>query len=155
MLRRGLSAEQISGKLKHINISDLKDAYVCREATSSAIYALPVGKLRKELTHYLRQGKATRKPQLGQVGRLNQVHDMISIHLRPPEVKKCEFSEHREGDGPDQRQGQSIGFRHPRRIERRLSNSADDERCNRHRCRGRLWCCVEPNAIDCTKEHGI
>ncbi|WP_156826895.1 helix-turn-helix domain-containing protein, partial [Kushneria aurantia] len=31
MLRQRLSPEQISGKLKHMNIPDLRDAYVCRE----------------------------------------------------------------------------------------------------------------------------
>ncbi len=49
MLRRRLSPEQISGKLRDMNIPELRDAYVCRETIYSAIYALPVGELRKEL----------------------------------------------------------------------------------------------------------
>lgn len=71
---------------------------VSRETSYSAIYALPVGELRKELIHCLRQGKATRKPRRGQVDRRNQIPDMVSIHLRPPEVQKRELPGHWEGD---------------------------------------------------------
>lgn len=98
MLRQRLSPEQISGKLKRMMIPDLRDAYVCRETIYSAIYALPVGELRKELIHCLRQGKSTRKPRRGQVDRRHQIPDMVSIHLRPPEVEKREFPGHWEGD---------------------------------------------------------
>ena len=49
MLRERLSPEQIAGKLRHMNIPSLRDAYVCRETIYNAIYALPVGELRKEL----------------------------------------------------------------------------------------------------------
>ena len=35
MLRLRLSPEQISGKLKHMNIPNLRDAYVCRETIYS------------------------------------------------------------------------------------------------------------------------
>src|SRR5690554_7770576 len=45
--------------------SDLRDAYVCRETIYNAIYALPVGELRKELIICLRQGKTTRRPRSG------------------------------------------------------------------------------------------
>lgn len=94
MLRRRLSPEQISDKLKRMTIPDLRDAYVCRETIYSAIYALPAGELRKELNHCLRQGKSTRKPRRGQVDRRNQIPDMVSIHLHPPEVEKREFPGH-------------------------------------------------------------
>lgn len=46
-----------------------EEAYVCRETIYSVLYALPVGELKKELVHCLRQGKSTRKPRLGQVDR--------------------------------------------------------------------------------------
>lgn len=95
MLRQRLSPEQIAGKLKYMTIPDLRDAYVCRETIYDAIYALPVGGLRKELIHCLRQGKASRKPRRGQVDRRGQIPDMVSIHLRPPEVEKREMPGHR------------------------------------------------------------
>ena len=98
MLRQRLSPEQIAGKLKRMTIPSLRDAYVCRETIYNAIYALPVGELRKELIHCLRQGKSTRKPRKGQVDRRNQIPDMVSIHLRPPEVEKREVPGHWEGD---------------------------------------------------------
>ncbi|MBA1265841.1 IS30-like element ISPsp8 family transposase, partial [Pseudomonas stutzeri] len=65
MLRERLSPEQIAGKLRHMNIPSLRDAYVCRETIYNAIYALPVGELRKELIICLRQGKTTRRPRSG------------------------------------------------------------------------------------------
>lgn len=98
MLRRRLSPEQISGKLKSMDIPDLRDAYVCRETIYNAIYALPVGQLRKELIHCLRQGKSTRRPRRGEVDRRGQIPDMVSIHLRPPEVDTREMPGHWEGD---------------------------------------------------------
>ena len=69
MLRERLSPEQIAGKLRHMNIPSLRDAYVCRETIYNAIYALPVGELRKELIICLRQGKTTRRPRSGGVDR--------------------------------------------------------------------------------------
>ncbi|MOA29317.1 hypothetical protein D3C78_1503250 [compost metagenome] len=48
---------------------NFEDAYVCRETIYNAIYALPVGELRKELIIYLRQGKTTRRPCSGDVDR--------------------------------------------------------------------------------------
>lgn len=55
MLRERLSPEQIAGKLRSMNIPNLRDAYVCRETIYNAIYALPVGELRKELPKELNQ----------------------------------------------------------------------------------------------------
>ena len=72
MLRRRLSPEQISGKLKTMKLPDLRDAYICRETIYTAIYVLPVGLLRKELIHCLRQGKTTLKPRRGEVDRRGQ-----------------------------------------------------------------------------------
>jgi len=51
MLRERLSPEQIAGKLRSMNIPSLKEAYVCRETIYTAIYALPVGELRKGADH--------------------------------------------------------------------------------------------------------
>ncbi|OLO13270.1 IS30 family transposase, partial [Chromohalobacter japonicus] len=80
LLRQRLSPEQIAGRLKTMDIPNLKEAYVCRETIYDAIYALPVGQLRKELIHCLRQGKSARKPRRGDVDRRGQIPDMVSIH---------------------------------------------------------------------------
>ena len=71
---------------------------MCRETIYNAIYALPVGELRKELIICLRQGKSTRKPRTGGVDRRNQIPDMVSIHVRPPEVEDRLVPGHWEGD---------------------------------------------------------
>jgi IS30 family transposase len=98
MLRGRLSPEQIAGKLRSMNIPSLKDAYVCRETIYSAVYALPVGGLRKELILCLRQGKTTRMPRAGGVDRRWQIPDMLSIHVRPPEIEDRLMPGHWEGD---------------------------------------------------------
>ncbi len=77
--------------IDNMNLPKLEDDYVCRETIYTAIYALPVGQLRKELIHCLRQGKSTRKPRRGETDRRGQIPDMVSIHLRPPEVDKREM----------------------------------------------------------------
>lgn len=98
MLRERLSPEQIAGKLRHMNIPSLRDAYVCRETIYNAIYALPVGELRKELIICLRQGKTTRRPRSGGVDRRGQIPEMVSIHVRPPEIEDRLMPGHWEGD---------------------------------------------------------
>ena len=98
MLRERLSPEQIAGKLRSMNIPSLRDAYVCRETIYNAIYALPVGELRKELIICLRQGKTARRPRSGGVDRRGQIHEMVSIHVRPPEIKGRLMPGHWEGD---------------------------------------------------------
>ena len=98
MLRERLSPEQIAGKLRSMNIPSLRDAYVCRETIYNAIYALPVGELRKELIVCLRQGKTTRRPRSGGVDRRGQIPEMVSIHVRPPEIEDRLMPGHWEGD---------------------------------------------------------
>ncbi len=96
LLRQRLSPEQSAGKLKSMDMPSLREAYVYRETIYNAIYALPVGQgqLRKELIHCLRQGTSTRKPRRGEVDRRGQIPDMVSVHLRPPEVEKREMPGH-------------------------------------------------------------
>jgi IS30 family transposase len=46
LFREGFSPEQIAGKLRRMKIN-FEEAYVRRETVYNAIYALPVGELRK------------------------------------------------------------------------------------------------------------
>ena len=98
MLRHKFSPDQIAGKLRTMNIPGYERTYVCRETIYNAIYALPVGELRKELIICLRQGKTTRRPRSGGVDRRGQIPDMVSIHLRPPEIEDRLMPGHWEGD---------------------------------------------------------
>ena len=97
MLRDRFSPQQIAGNLRRM-FPKLKDAYVSHETIYNAIYALPVGELRKELIHCLRHGKTTRRPRTGGVDRRNQIPDMVSIHVRPPEIEDRLVPGHWEGD---------------------------------------------------------
>lgn len=97
LLRERFSPEQIAGKLRVMKIN-FEEAYVCRETIYKAIYAMPVGELRKELVQCLRQGKSTRRPRAGGVDRRGQIPDMVSIYLRPPEVEDRLMPGHWEGD---------------------------------------------------------
>jgi IS30 family transposase len=81
-----------------MNIPSFEDAYVCREMIYSGVYALPV----KELIRCLRQGKSTRRLRVGSVDRRNQIPEIVSIHLRPPEIKDAAGALR---GWPDQRQG--------------------------------------------------
>jgi len=98
MLRERLSPEQLAGTLRRMNIPHLRDAYVCRETIYHAIYALPVGELRKELIICRRQGKTSRRPRSGGVDRRGQIPDRVSIHGRPPEIEDRLMPGHWEGD---------------------------------------------------------
>lgn len=98
LLQQRFSPEQIAGQLRNMKVQDFEDAYVCRETIYNAIYALPVGELRKELIICLRQGKRTRKPRTGGVDRRGQLPDMVSIHVRPPEIEDRLMPGHWEGD---------------------------------------------------------
>lgn len=98
MPRDRLSPEQIAGRLCTMKLPDYRDAYVCRETIYNAIYALPVGELRKELIICLRQGKTTRRPRSGGVDRRGQIPDMVSTHVHSPEIEDRQMPGHREGD---------------------------------------------------------
>lgn len=97
MLRNRYSPEQIAGSLR-IMFPTHSSNFVSHETIYNAIYALPVGELRKELIHCLRHGKSTRKPRTGGIDRRNQIPDMVSIHVRPPEIEDRLVPGHWEGD---------------------------------------------------------
>lgn len=97
MLRDRYSPQQIAGTLRSM-YPQMPENYVCRETIYNAIYALPVGELRKELIICLRQGKTRRRPRTGGVDRRGQIPDMVSIHLRPPEASDRVLPGHWEGD---------------------------------------------------------
>ena len=97
MLRNRWSPQQISGTLK-VMFPNHTDYQVSHETVYKAIYAQPHGELRKELIACLRQGKTSRRPRAGGVDRRQQIPDLVSIHLRPPEVDERILPGHWEGD---------------------------------------------------------
>lgn len=77
---------------------DQPELHVSHETIYTAIYAHPKGELRKDLIACLRQGKSGRKPRSAGDDRRGQIPEMVSIHLRPPEVNDRVMPGHWEGD---------------------------------------------------------
>ena len=96
-LREGWSPEQIAGMLKRAFADDMSRR-VCHETIYSAIYVMPRGALRTDLISLLRQGHAKRRPRARGQDRRGQIADMVSLHVRPPEIEDRLIPGHWEGD---------------------------------------------------------
>lgn len=70
---------------------------VSHETIYNCIYAQPVGELKRELVACLRQVHNQRTPRSKGQDRRGQIADMLSIHVRPPEVEDRQFPGHWEG----------------------------------------------------------
>jgi IS30 family transposase len=71
---------------------------VSHETIYTAIYARPYGELRRQLVACLRYHRTDRMPRSRRTDRRGQIPDMVSIHLRPPEVDDRVMPGHWEGD---------------------------------------------------------
>ncbi|WP_454056752.1 IS30 family transposase [Cupriavidus sp. Marseille-Q8015] len=91
------SPQEISATLKRA-FPDEPDRNVSHETIYNAIYAYPRGELRRQLIACLRQGRAKRLPRSRGTDRRGQIPDMVSIHVRPPEVNDRLMPGHWEGD---------------------------------------------------------
>lgn len=97
LLRERHSPEQIAGILRRVN-ADEPTLQVSHETIYTALYALPRGELRTELIDCLRQARKSRRPRARGTDRRGSIPNMISIHLRPPEVDERIIPGHWEGD---------------------------------------------------------
>jgi IS30 family transposase len=91
------SPEQIALTLARIYPKGHKSR-VSHETIYNCIYAQPVGELRRELVAGLRQAHNKRTPRSKGQDRRGQIPDMLSIHVRPPEIEDRQFPGHWEGD---------------------------------------------------------
>jgi transposase, IS30 family len=91
------SPQQISGTLKRMWPND-PTLRVSHETIYTAIYAQPRGELRRQLIACLRHGHSTRMSRTRGTDRRGQIPDMVSIHVRPPEVDDRVMPGHWEGD---------------------------------------------------------
>jgi IS30 family transposase len=91
------SPQQIAATLKRV-FPEEPERHVSHETIYTAIYAQPRGELRRQLIACLRQGRSTRLPRTRGVDRRGQIPDMVSIHVRPPEVNDRVMPGHWEGD---------------------------------------------------------
>jgi transposase, IS30 family len=96
-LVRRFSPEQIAGRLRR-QFPDQPEMWVSTETIYQSLYVHSRGALRRELTRYLRTGRALRKPgrQAGQ--RKNRIPDMVNVAERPPEADDRRVPGHWEGD---------------------------------------------------------
>ena len=97
LLRLHWSPEQIALTLARLYPPG-HEYRVSHETIYNCIYAMPVGELRKELIATLRCAHNKRLPRSKGKDRRGQIPDMLSIHVRPPEIEERQFPGHWEGD---------------------------------------------------------
>jgi IS30 family transposase len=97
LLGRRWSPQQIATILKREQPARA-DMQASHETIYTAIYARPKGELRKELTSLLRQARGARRPHGRNAEQRGKLADMLSIHVRPPEVNDRLVPGHWEGD---------------------------------------------------------
>lgn len=91
------SPQQIAGHLKKLHPSNLRQR-VSHESIYTCIYAQPRGELKKALVSCLRLAHAKRWPRSKGNDRRGQLQNLLSIHVRPPEVEDRQLPGHWEGD---------------------------------------------------------
>ncbi|MDZ7812403.1 MAG: IS30 family transposase [Ideonella sp.] len=91
------SPRQISQTLRQ-KWPDDPSMHVSHESIYNAIYAYPRGELKRCLVACLRQAKNVRRPRSAGADRKGQIPEMVSIHVRPPEVNDRVMPGHWEGD---------------------------------------------------------
>jgi transposase, IS30 family len=96
-LRRRYSPEQIAGRLRR-RFPDDPEMWVSTETIYQSLYVQSRGALKRELTRYLRTGRALRKPGRVAGQRKNRIPDMVNIAERPPEADERRVPGHWEGD---------------------------------------------------------
>lgn len=84
-LARRFSPEQIAGRLRRRFPED-PEMWVSTETIYQSLYVQSRGALRRELTRYLRTGRALRKPSRQASQRKNRIPDMVNIAQRPSEA---------------------------------------------------------------------
>jgi transposase, IS30 family len=96
MLQKYLSPRQISERLK-IDHPDDPGMRISHETIYQSLFVQGKGRLRKDLTAYLRSGRKHRKPH-GSKGPGGPIKDMIMISERPAEADDRAVPGHWEGD---------------------------------------------------------
>lgn len=96
MLERRFSPQQISARLTH-EYPDDAEMRIAPETIYQSLYVQSRGRLRKDLSRYLRSGRSRRKPRRGPSGQ-GRIPAMVSISERPPEIADRAVPGHWEGD---------------------------------------------------------
>ena len=96
MLERRCSPRQISARLG-LEYPDDAEMRIAPETIYQSLYVQSRGRLRKDLTRYLRSGRSKRRPRREPTGQ-GRIREMVSISERPPEVADRAVPGHWEGD---------------------------------------------------------
>jgi transposase, IS30 family len=91
------SPQQIAATLKRV-FPQQPERHVSHETIYTTIYAHPKGELRRELIALLRRRQSKRMPRSRGEDRRGQIPDMVSIHVRPPQIEDRAMPGHWEGD---------------------------------------------------------
>jgi IS30 family transposase len=91
------SPQQIARRLR-LDYPDKAEMRVSHETIYQSLYVQGRGALRRELSRYLRRGRAKRRPRKRGPGGPGQLREMVSISARPPEVADRAVPGHWEGD---------------------------------------------------------
>jgi IS30 family transposase len=91
------SPQQIAATLRRMWPDD-PSMHISHESIYTAIYAHASGELRRQLIACLRQGKTTRRRRSVGEDRRGQIPELLSIHVRPPEIEDRVMPGHWEGD---------------------------------------------------------
>jgi transposase, IS30 family len=91
------SPQQIAAHMAKLH-PDEATKRASHESIYNIIYAQPRGELKRELVACLRMARAKRWPRSRGEDRRGQMADLLSIHVRPPEVAERQFPGHWEGD---------------------------------------------------------
>jgi IS30 family transposase len=96
-LAKKYSPEQIAGRLK-VEFPDQPEMQVSTETIYQSLYVQSRGALKRDLTRYLRTGRAVRRPSRKVGQRKNRIPNMINIAERPAEADDRAVPGHWEGD---------------------------------------------------------
>ena len=77
---------------------DAPTLQVSHETSYTALYGMPRSELRTELIACLRQARKSRRPRARGADRRGTIPNMVSIHMRPPEIEDRVMPGHWEGD---------------------------------------------------------
>jgi transposase, IS30 family len=84
-LAKKYSPEQIAGRLT-VEFPDQPEMQVSTETINQSLYVQSRGALKRDLTRYLRTGRAVRRPSRKVGQRKNRIPNMINIAERPAEA---------------------------------------------------------------------
>jgi IS30 family transposase len=96
-LAKKYSPEQIAGRLQ-VDFPDQPEMQVSTETIYQSLYVQSRGALKRDLTRYLRTGRAVRRPSRKVGQRKNRIPNMINIAERPAEAEDRAVPGHWEGD---------------------------------------------------------